>query len=134
MIVTCVHVFVKPEHVEDFIAASKQNHENSVQEPGNRRFDVLQSTEDPTRFLLYEAYDDYWDFSLYSEKRGYQNDIFEISLDAAEWYAECSPRRLTLPAGSHTSHDMTCERPISSTSSAQRRIVAAFRAIRRIPR
>ena len=58
MIVTCVHVFVKPEHVEDFIAASKRNHENSVQEPGNRRFDVLQSTEDPTRFLLYEAYDD----------------------------------------------------------------------------
>jgi hypothetical protein len=33
-------------------------------------------------YFLYEAYDNYWDFSLYSDKRGYQNDIFEISLDA----------------------------------------------------
>ena len=33
-------------------------------------------------YFLYEAYDDYWDFSLYSDARGYQNDIFEISLDA----------------------------------------------------
>jgi hypothetical protein len=33
-------------------------------------------------YFLYEAFDDYWDFSLYSDKRGYQNDIFEISLDA----------------------------------------------------
>jgi autoinducer 2-degrading protein len=27
-----------------------------VQETGNRRFDVLQSPEDPSRFVLYEAY------------------------------------------------------------------------------
>lgn len=32
-------------------------------------------------YFLYEAYDDFWDFDQYSEKRGYQNDIFEISLD-----------------------------------------------------
>jgi len=57
MIVTCVHVYVKPEHVDDFIAASVKNHEGSVQEPGNMRFDVLQSREDPTRFMLYEAYE-----------------------------------------------------------------------------
>lgn len=57
MIVTCVHVWVKAEHVEDFIAASQANHAGSVTEPGNLRFDVLQSTDDPTRFLLYEAYE-----------------------------------------------------------------------------
>ena len=56
MHVTMVHVQVKPEYVEDFIAASRQNHEASVREPGNRRFDVLQSSDDPTRFVLYEAY------------------------------------------------------------------------------
>lgn len=33
-------------------------------------------------YFLYEAYDNQWDFSRYSDKRGYQNDIFEISLDA----------------------------------------------------
>ncbi|MGK7873501.1 MAG: antibiotic biosynthesis monooxygenase [Xenococcaceae cyanobacterium] len=57
MIVTCVHVSVKPEHVEDFIKASKINHENSIQEPLNMRFDVLQSQDDPTQFILYEAYE-----------------------------------------------------------------------------
>ncbi len=33
-------------------------------------------------YFLYEAYDDYWDFSLFDVNRGYQNDIFEICLDA----------------------------------------------------
>jgi len=56
MHVTLVHVRVLPEHVEDFIAATRANHQASVREAGNRRFDVLQSPEDPTRFLLYEAY------------------------------------------------------------------------------
>jgi autoinducer 2-degrading protein len=47
---------VKPEHVADFITATRDNHEASVREPGNLRFDVLQSEDDPTRFVLYEAY------------------------------------------------------------------------------
>jgi len=55
--VTLVHVHVKPENVEDFIEASRENHEASVKEPGNVRFDVLQSTDDPCRFILYEAYE-----------------------------------------------------------------------------
>jgi (4S)-4-hydroxy-5-phosphonooxypentane-2,3-dione isomerase len=53
MHVTLVQVNVKPEHVDDFIAATKRNHEASVREPGNRRFDVLQASDDPTRFILY---------------------------------------------------------------------------------
>ena len=56
MHVTLVHVKVKPERVEDFIAATRANHEGSVREPGNRRFDVLQDPADPSRFLLYEVY------------------------------------------------------------------------------
>lgn len=57
MIVTTVLVKVKPEHVDDFIAATVANHEQSVKEPGNVRFDVLQSDDDPAAFLLYEAYE-----------------------------------------------------------------------------
>ncbi len=56
MLVTLVHAHIKPEHVADFIAATRDNHLHSAREPGNRRFDVLQSAEDPTRFVLYEAY------------------------------------------------------------------------------
>lgn len=56
MVVTCVHVYVKADCVEDFIAATRQNHENSIKEPENERFDVLQDPADPTHFVLYEAY------------------------------------------------------------------------------
>ncbi|GAB4175011.1 MAG: (4S)-4-hydroxy-5-phosphonooxypentane-2,3-dione isomerase [Rhodocyclaceae bacterium] len=56
MHVTLVHGNVKPEFIDDFIAATRVNHEASIREPGNRRFDVLQSAEVPYRFVLYEAY------------------------------------------------------------------------------
>ena len=56
MHVTLVHVRVKPERIDDFIAASRANHEASVQEAGNRRFDILQSPADAACFILYEAY------------------------------------------------------------------------------
>ncbi|KAA5596242.1 antibiotic biosynthesis monooxygenase [Blastochloris sulfoviridis] len=56
MHVTLVHVVIKPEAVDAFIAATRANHEASVREPGNRRFDVLQAPDDPARFILYEAY------------------------------------------------------------------------------
>ncbi|MCR4439090.1 MAG: antibiotic biosynthesis monooxygenase [bacterium] len=57
MVVNTVSVFVKPEHIQDFIQATAENHKGSVKEPGNLRFDVLQCANDPTRFLLYEAYE-----------------------------------------------------------------------------
>ncbi len=57
MIVNCVHVQVKRERIQEFIRASVENHLGSVEEPGNLRFDVLQSMDDPGHFLLYEAYE-----------------------------------------------------------------------------
>ena len=56
MHVTLVHVHVKPEHVDAFVAATRANHEGSVREPGNLRFDILERADDPTRFVLYEVY------------------------------------------------------------------------------
>lgn len=56
MHVTLVHVHVVADKVAAFIEATRRNHEASIAEPGNRRFDVLQSSADPTRFVLYEAY------------------------------------------------------------------------------
>jgi autoinducer 2-degrading protein len=57
MIVTTVMVHVKSDHVADFIRETLRNCEASVEETGNLRFDLLQSEEDPSRFLLYEAYE-----------------------------------------------------------------------------
>ncbi len=56
MQVVFVHVHVKPEFVEQFKALSVDNAQNSIQEPGVARFDVVQSADDPTRFVLVEAY------------------------------------------------------------------------------
>lgn len=56
MHVTLVNVSVKPEYIDAFIQASCANAAASMCEPGNRRFDVLQSAEDPAQFVLYEAY------------------------------------------------------------------------------
>jgi len=56
MIVTTVFVYVKPENVGGFIEASRKNHLGSIEEPGNFRFDVTQCKDDPTKFMLYEAY------------------------------------------------------------------------------
>ena len=64
--VTMVYVHVKPEHISDFIESIRPNHEGSVREPGNLRFDILQSVDDPARFIAYEAYVD--EYSAWAHK------------------------------------------------------------------
>lgn len=56
MTATIVHVWVKPEHIDDFIEATEKNHRASILEKGNLRFDVLRDRNDPNKFTLYEAY------------------------------------------------------------------------------
>jgi autoinducer 2-degrading protein len=58
VIVRTIEIQVQPERVAKFIAATLENHRGSLAEPGVLRFDVLQSGEDPARFLLYEVYRD----------------------------------------------------------------------------
>lgn len=71
MHITLVHIRVKPESLGAFIAATRANHLASVDEPGNRRFDVLQSPEDATRFILYEAYASAADAAAHKETAHY---------------------------------------------------------------
>ena len=58
MLIVHVHVHVKPECVEAFKQATLVNARESVKEPGVARFDVAQQQDDPTRFVLVEAYRD----------------------------------------------------------------------------
>jgi quinol monooxygenase YgiN len=53
-----VHVFieVKPEYLDDFIAATIANAEASIKEPGIARFDFLRDAENPNHFVLVEVY------------------------------------------------------------------------------
>ena len=56
MHIVLVNIRVKAQHVEAFKAATIENASQSIQEPGVAEFDVLQVNDDPTRFILYEAY------------------------------------------------------------------------------
>jgi (4S)-4-hydroxy-5-phosphonooxypentane-2,3-dione isomerase len=56
MLVIQVFVHVLPDAVDAFVEATLENARNSVQEPGNIRFDVLQQDDDLTRFQLIEIY------------------------------------------------------------------------------
>ena len=56
MLVVHVHVQVKPEYVEPFKQATIANARESIKEPGIARFDFAQQQDDPTRFVLVEAY------------------------------------------------------------------------------
>jgi autoinducer 2-degrading protein len=93
MHVTIVHVHVEPDRVEDFIAATRLNHEASVREPGNRRFDVLQLASDPTRFVLYEAYATEADAAAHKQTAHYASWRETV----ADWMAE--PRQGVLHRG-----------------------------------
>lgn len=56
MIIVHVHVHVKPEFIEAFRNATVENARNSVREAGIARFDVIQRSDDPGRFVLIEVY------------------------------------------------------------------------------
>ncbi|MEG3131293.1 (4S)-4-hydroxy-5-phosphonooxypentane-2,3-dione isomerase [Pantoea cypripedii] len=58
MEVTLVEINVKADCIDEFLRVFHANHVGAVQEPGNLRFDVLQDSNVPTRFFIYEAYAD----------------------------------------------------------------------------
>ncbi|HSW50295.1 MAG TPA: antibiotic biosynthesis monooxygenase [Bryobacteraceae bacterium] len=56
MLIVHVHARVKPDAVDAFREATLENARHSAAEPGIARFDVLQQTDDPARFILVEVY------------------------------------------------------------------------------
>jgi quinol monooxygenase YgiN len=56
MLIVHVNVHVKDDVVEAFIEAVRANAAASLGEPGVARFDVVQALDDPSRFVLVEAY------------------------------------------------------------------------------
>ena len=69
-----VHVFARvvQERVEEFKQATVENARQSLQEPGVSRFDVVQQNDDPTRFVLLEAYRSVEAAAAHKETRHYE--------------------------------------------------------------
>jgi autoinducer 2-degrading protein len=87
MIVTLVHVWVKPEMINEFVMATTLNHKESIKEPGNLRFDLLQDANDPAKFVIYEAFES--EESILAHK---ETDHYKIWRETvADWMAK--PRK-----------------------------------------
>jgi (4S)-4-hydroxy-5-phosphonooxypentane-2,3-dione isomerase len=72
MLVIHVQVHVKPEWIEAFKEATVANARASRGEPGVARFDCLQQLDDPSRFVLVEAYRNADGQAQHKETRHYQ--------------------------------------------------------------
>jgi autoinducer 2-degrading protein len=72
MLVVHVHARVKAESVEAFKQVTLANARESIKEPGIARFDVMQQQDDPTRFVLVEAYRTPEAPAAHKETRHYQ--------------------------------------------------------------
>lgn len=84
MYVVCVHIRVHPENRDQFVAESIENGRNTVREPGCLRFDVIQSLDDPNRFVLYEVYQDESGMKAHKETAHYTRWAAAV----APWMAE----------------------------------------------
>lgn len=56
MLIVHVHVRVQSEFIDAFKQAAIENARKSVQETGIARFDVIQQSDAPERFVLVEVY------------------------------------------------------------------------------
>jgi len=56
MFVLAIYLEVKPENIEAFKDVASANARATLTEPGALRFDLLQQTDEPTKFMFYEVY------------------------------------------------------------------------------
>jgi len=56
LLILHVQIKVKSESIEAFREATFANANASIKEPGVLRFDVMEDSEDPSRFVLSEVY------------------------------------------------------------------------------
>jgi (4S)-4-hydroxy-5-phosphonooxypentane-2,3-dione isomerase len=87
MYVTLVHVHVKPGREDEFASASLENAAAALDEPGNVFFEILRQSDDPTRFVLYEAYETKEAAAAHKDTPHYQKWREAV----ADWMAE--PRK-----------------------------------------
>ncbi|MBN1311667.1 MAG: antibiotic biosynthesis monooxygenase [Anaerolineae bacterium] len=72
MLVVHVFIHVKDDQIEAFKVATLENARSSIQEPGVARFDVLQQSDNPARFVLVEVYRQPEDAGKHKETSHYQ--------------------------------------------------------------
>jgi quinol monooxygenase YgiN len=72
MFILIVNIHIKTEHIEGFREATIENGRNSRMEPGVARFDMVQQTDDASRFVLIEVYRTQAAIAAHKETAHYQ--------------------------------------------------------------
>ncbi|MCC6802637.1 MAG: antibiotic biosynthesis monooxygenase [Anaerolineae bacterium] len=72
MYIVHVDIHVKADFLDAFREATLENARSSIQEQGIARFDFIQRSDDPTRFLLVEVYHTPEDADLHKLTGHYQ--------------------------------------------------------------
>lgn len=56
MLIKIVTIYVTESEIKAFIAATRENQRNSIEEDGIEGFDFFQCRDDSSRFMIYEVY------------------------------------------------------------------------------
>ena len=80
MYIVLVHSHIQAEHVERFREITLQNAEASRGEEGCVRFDIIQQTDDPTRFTFIEMFKSEEDGAIHRESSHFK-----------KWFGEAVP-------------------------------------------
>jgi autoinducer 2-degrading protein len=96
MLILIVNIQIKTEHIQAFREATMENGRNSRLEPGIARFDMLQQTDDPSRFVLIEVYREQAAIAAHKETPHYHAWLAKVDDMFAEprtraLYANVSP-------------------------------------------
>ena len=90
-----VKLHIKEEYIEQFKEITFYNSENARKEPGNLRFDVIQSAESNKVFFLYEIYKSDDAIAYHRTTEHYQKwrdtvaDMMEIPREAIQGFPLC---------------------------------------------
>ena len=75
MLVQLVHIEIKPGTEAEFLRAFRINHEGTVKEPDNRRFDVLKNQGEENRYTIYEVFASEEDFQYHRNTPHYHECV-----------------------------------------------------------
>jgi (4S)-4-hydroxy-5-phosphonooxypentane-2,3-dione isomerase len=93
MIVKSVTLYVKTEHIKEFIEATIENQNNSMKEKGIEHFDFFQCKDDTTKFLLYEVYKSEKDVNDHLETEHFKKWIHTVE----QWFSGPRDRATYIP-------------------------------------
>ena len=84
MIVTIVHVKVKPDRVQDFIKETQISQAATLQELGCWRYTIMQDIDNENAFILSEAYQNQESIDFHKETPhflAWKNNVQEMMAD-----------------------------------------------------